>query len=162
MSLPTEKRCPGCKSVKPASEFYVRKGGKYLSSSCKACCVSSGKSWYKANKDLVNQRRSDQWHSLPEEERKARARATHIKAHGITVEDYDQMVEEQDGRCAICRELPPDGEVLQIDHDHSCCPGSTSCGKCVRKLLCSACNRGIGCFRDKVALLMKAVEYLDA
>lgn len=31
-----------------------------------------------------------------------------------------------------------------IDHDHRCCPGDVSCGKCVRGIVCSRCNTGIG------------------
>lgn len=160
--IPKEKRCSACKEVKDADQFYVRSGGKYLNSTCKQCSIDSGKKHYHANKDRLNQQRAENWQNLTPEARKARSRSNHIRAHGITEDDYDRMLAEQDGRCAICQELPPEGEVLHIDHDHKCCAGKTSCGKCVRKLLCSACNRGIGCFKDNVALLKLAMEYLDA
>jgi len=48
---------------------------------------------------------------------------------------------------AACQEA----EWLQVDHDHSCCPGETSCGKCVRGLLCSKCN-SLAVFADRLAL----------
>jgi hypothetical protein len=31
-----------------------------------------------------------------------------------------------------------------IDHDHNCCHGGASCGKCIRGILCSACNLSLG------------------
>ena len=29
---------------------------------------------------------------------------------------------------------------LEVDHDHSCCEGGNSCGKCIRGVLCRGCN----------------------
>lgn len=63
--------------------------------------------------------------------------------------------------CSICGENPGDRR-LSIDHDHLCCPGIGSCGKCVRGLLCRQCNLGIGNLRDDPALLMRAIDYLNS
>lgn len=66
-----------------------------------------------------------------------------------------------DARCAICGVTESgDGTRLAIDHDHSCCAGNFSCGKCFRGLLCRSCNQGLGFFRDNAELLEKAREYL--
>ena len=78
--------------------------------------------------------------------------------YNVTPEDFQEMLREQDCRCAICKEsfiAPP-----CVDHDHSCCSGKTSCGKCVRGLLCANCNSGIGFLRDSVLLLESALTYL--
>lgn len=69
---------------------------------------------------------------------------------------HDTM-EDQDGVCAICGEEDP---FLVIDHDHSCCPGITACGLCVRALICRDCNFGLGHFHDDPDRLTRAVEYL--
>lgn len=62
----------------------------------------------------------------------------------MTIEQYDELFERQGGVCAICRvpaaEAAKDNRKLCVDHDHSCCPGQRSCGKCVRGLLCNHCN----------------------
>lgn len=59
--------------------------------------------------------------------------------HGITRTIRDWMYESQGGACAGCRSRMFDAE-LYVDHDHACCPGPFSCGRCVRGLLCPACN----------------------
>jgi hypothetical protein len=70
------------------------------------------------------------------------------------------MLERQGGVCAICGLPCKSGKRLSIDHDHSCCPGKGSCGKCVRGLLCMNCNNGLGHFKDDPELLGTAIAYL--
>lgn len=89
-------------------------------------------------------------------------------AHGITIEVYERMLAEQGGGCAICGATPDSPsnngrKRLCVDHDHTCCPATSirrSCGKCVRGLLCSGCNTGLGSLRDDPALLGAAISYL--
>jgi hypothetical protein len=74
--------------------------------------------------------------------------------YGITEEQYDEMYEKQNGKCAICfkpAELKSK-KRLNVDHDHST-------GK-VRGLLCSSCNRGLGLFEDSKDVLISAQHYL--
>lgn len=80
---------------------------------------------------------------------------------GLSSDEYDALLEKQEGRCAICRTDAPGGQGRwHIDHDHKCCPGRTLCGECVRGLLCHHCNTGLGKFQDSEEMLMKAIEYL--
>ena len=73
-------------------------------------------------------------------------------AYGITLDDYDRMLEEQGGECAICGKHPTK-KRLCVDHDHQT--------NKVRGLLCEKCNWGIGQFNDTVVLLRNAIEYLE-
>lgn len=87
---------------------------------------------------------------------------TRLKKFGLTLEAYDALWVKQGGRCGICRKREEPGERrLAIDHDHACCPGKGSCGKCVRGLLCSPCNTGLGGFGDNPRLLRVAAEYIE-
>jgi Recombination endonuclease VII len=64
-----------------------------------------------------------------------------LSRYNITPERWMEMFEAQDGRCGICRCLPEGKKRFCIDHDHSCCPEpNSSCGRCVRGLLCRRCN----------------------
>ncbi|WP_222123175.1 endonuclease VII domain-containing protein [Streptomyces sp. SLBN-118] len=75
---------------------------------------------------------------------------------------YAEMLARQGGVCAICKQPDNTGLTLSIDHNHTCCPGSAeSCGECVRGLLCTACNHGLGKFRDDPELLRAAAAYLE-
>jgi hypothetical protein len=74
--------------------------------------------------------------------------------YGITREDYDHMLQEQKGRCAICRK-PPGNEPrkrLHVDHDHRT-------GK-VRGLLCQICNMRVGTL-ETFPMVKKALAYLE-
>lgn len=73
-----------------------------------------------------------------------------LKKYGLTLSQWRKMLSKQGGVCAICG----DGKAnLVIDHCHTT-------GK-VRGLLCSHCNTGLGCFKDRRSSLIYAVRYLD-
>jgi hypothetical protein len=86
--------------------------------------------------------------------RAERDRELWLKNHfGITLADYDAMLERQGGGCAICGcRRSKNGKRLAVDHCHV--TGD------VRGLLCDNCNRGLGYFGDNSERLTKAAEYL--
>lgn len=107
------------------------------------------------------------WTEDNPEKMKARQLRYKCAMKGISVARFEEMLNEQNGLCAICNE--PETKTgnksdqprqLTIDHDHACCPGSRACGSCVRGLLCSRCNLNLGNLRDDVTLLKRAIEYL--
>jgi hypothetical protein len=49
---------------------------------------------------------------------------------------------------------------LSVDHDHACCSGEGSCGKCIRGLLCHKCNLALGAINDDINILQKMIDYL--
>lgn len=76
---------------------------------------------------------------------------SHLKRkYGISVEEYQILVERQQGLCAICGEF----KNLHIDHNHV----TTR----VRGLLCGDCNRALGLFHDNAQRLQSAIDYLTA
>lgn len=90
--------------------------------------------------------------------------AKRLARFGLTPATYQEILDAQGGRCAIClaERLGSKGR-WHIDHDHQCCPSKTGCcGRCVRGLLCSSCNCGLGQFKDDPFLLVKASYYLSA
>ena len=80
--------------------------------------------------------------------------------YGISHSERDQLLEAQGGVCAICGTDKPLGRGWVIDHDHACCPGIKSCGKCIRGILCTKCNLMIGLASDNIETLRLAQEYL--
>jgi hypothetical protein len=73
----------------------------------------------------------------------------------ITVAEYEEMCQKQDGKCFICHK-PPTGSKhnakLHVDHDHK--TGQT------RALLCHFCNHGLGNFKDDPQSLERAAQYV--
>lgn len=100
------------------------------------------------------------WHIELRRRRMAAAGRRVENVYGITPEQYDTIKAVQGGRCAICQKATGESKRLAVDHDHTCCPGSTSCGRCVRGLLCGPCNDLLGHAHDDPAFFYRAIDYL--
>lgn len=84
--------------------------------------------------------------------------------YNLTPHEYDTILTAQGTKCMVCQlDVSHVGgrNGWNVDHDHGCCPGVRTCGKCIRGLLCGFCNRGLGCFKDDPDLLRAAADYLD-
>lgn len=82
------------------------------------------------------------------------------KKFGLTLDEYNRMLEAQGGSCAICRGPermidPRTGRArnFAVDHCHET-------GR-VRGLLCSHCNRSLGLLGDSLDRLRAAAAYLE-
>jgi hypothetical protein len=77
-----------------------------------------------------------------------------VRRYGITLDDYNRILFEQNYCCAICGKHK-DSFIygLAIDHDHT--------SNKFRALLCPKCNTGLGAFGDDTDLMKKAIEYLN-
>ncbi len=73
------------------------------------------------------------------------------RKYGVSVEEIQAMLEDQQYACAICQiDIT---KIFRVDHDHLT--------DIVRELLCPSCNSGLGFFKDDKSLLEEAVQYLD-
>lgn len=135
--------CNICSHDKDLTEFHKHpklKSGYFPT--CKVCTRERDRSYYAA---------------LSPEAKRNRVLQRYYK---MTVEDYDRLLEAQDYGCAACGESAPEGKYLKVDHDHACCPGAFTCGKCVRGLLCNACNSMLGHLEN--GRVEKLTAYLES
>lgn len=160
--------CNTCKKIKPLSEFYIAKEGVKQSYRCKECLRAQRRERWAENKNGCRDKQKDSYAADPVA-RAEQVRKSHLlRNFNMTVEQYDAMLESQGGLCKICRlpetKLHPvSGEPIRlaVDHDHKCCPGVKSCGKCVRGLLCARCNQTVG-HLEKAGIADAVAKYLLA
>lgn len=131
---PEGKVCTVCKEWKPLSAFHKHKICLYgVESLCKQCK-------FRKRKERDAQDPDRMWRM-------------DLKAkYAMTIADYNDMYERQDGKCAICGEPKPKRKLL-VDHNHT--TGA------VRELLCLHCNTLIGYAREDTAILLSAITYLQ-
>jgi hypothetical protein len=141
------KQCTKCGQVKFLTEFHkVTQNSEQRRSICKLCHNEIYRNNYKKNPEKYRQYTNSRPYR-PELKRKA-----NLKTFGLTIQQYEEMLQLQQGVCAICAETCTSGKRLAVDHCHVT-------GR-VRQLLCRRCNQSIGKFNDDPVLLQKAVDYL--
>ena len=157
------KQCSQCSVVLSLDMFSRQIHGKYgVKSWCKGCSNKRSKQYAKQNSEKINEYNkiwiANNWDRY--QDRKFQYR------YGISFEQYQNILRQQNNVCAICEQpesrMTPNGKQLwlSVDHDHSCCKGTKSCGKCVRGLLCWRCNTAMGKFNDDINLIEKTITYL--
>lgn len=159
--------CVKCGVEQPLESFYRAPGTRDgHRGDCKSCFRARAKARYpqvrEANIARARKWREDNLERFQENQRrmrntpegKLRQRAGHLKRKlGMTIEQYDVLLEAQGGGCFICGRPPREDISLHVDHDHST-------GK-VRGILCFCCNNALADFQEDPALLSKAAAYLS-
>ncbi|MGE0322261.1 MAG: endonuclease VII domain-containing protein [Polyangiaceae bacterium] len=112
--------------------------------------------WAKANPDKVAMAQLKWREKNPDRVKELQL----LRSYGITKAEYDALLAQQGGLCAICGkpETAYDSKAqrtryLAVDHCHAT-------GR-IRGLLCFKCNVGIGFLRDSPMLAAAAFEYLQ-
>lgn len=141
------KECRCCKETKSFDLLVKNKAFKDgFDTICRDCSRERVKQW---RKDNPEKRRAQQ-----RLETKRGGRKKHLKrSYGLSLEEYNQMFEDQHGSCKICGVHQSQlAKPLFVDHCHT--TGA------VRGLLCTHCNFVLGYARDNPVILQSAINYL--
>jgi hypothetical protein len=144
------KCCNRCKIVKPINDYY-RHSKNRVKSTCKEC---------------ENKLSLENYHKLTDSEKTQRSlrnrelmgkqyfKQYKLKTkYGLSLEQYENMLSEQDGKCCICNTQFTEDKKPRVDHNHT--NGN------VRGLLCHGCNTAIGHLREDTQILKQAISYLE-
>lgn len=164
------KRCSRCYKVKPLGDFHrYQRSPDGRQNYCKVCTteisrtkrdspitrpeyLAQRRQHYQDNRERLRAEAAQRLREFPEAQALASRKSRLKKTWGLTLGQYDEMVDAQMGRCHLCHR-PPTRNNLAVDHDHVT-------GR-VRMLLCDPCNLGIGSLRDDPELLRRAADYIE-
>lgn len=126
--------CKTCNTEKPKKDFSRLKSRRSgIIPHCKICHNKKMKLWNK--KHPFYSRNSNL-----------------MKNYGITSDDYDKMLKEQNNVCKVCNGPAMGKGRYHVDHCHKT-------GK-IRGLLCHKCNVALGMVQDNIEHLNKLIVYL--
>lgn len=127
--------CQKCKEFKNLAQM-----SKVRQNLCKKCAGAHVRAWKKLH---------------PREWDRLRRRAHLFKKYGITLEQYENLIEIQGRKCAICQEE-------RLYDSRSFRPHIDHCHKTgiVRGILCGGCNMGLGALKDDPKIVQRALSYL--
>lgn len=113
--------------------------------------------YYKKNKTRILKRNQQYYLHNTEKVEKQKFKYYLRYKFGIEIDQYQELHQQQSGRCAICGYAEPQDASttakLYVDHSHAT-------GR-IRGLLCMNCNIALGHFRESLTILKNAVNYLE-
>jgi hypothetical protein len=146
------KTCPKCGEDKLKKDCWYTYPDGHWAPYCTPC-----------NRTRMHREHKERVIQNPETARRNQRSYSLRRRHGISIEQYDEMLEKEDAKCAICRlvDVKPKngkqhllyGHNLTVDHNHKT--------GVIRGLLCWKCNIALGHFNDDLALLRMAVKYME-
>jgi len=118
----------------------------------KQAAAERTKRWRDKNKDKVLQHKRDHYRKFKDKYMTIERDRQYRLRYGITLADYDKMLESQNGRCKICDadKAGKAGQCFAVDHCHST-------GR-VRGLLCIKCNARLGWLERHMEQAMKYLQ----
>lgn len=169
------KTCGRCKETKTMGDFHkTTKTKDGVQWQCKACDKLGHAARYLVHKEKIKAQNdkyklenkeklgaaAKEWKKNNPDKVKKYQRISNLRTlFGIEVEDYERMLKDQDGKCAICRQPETfihhqTNEIANLAVDHCHTTGN------IRKLLCKSCNNGLGLFKENIDSLINAIQYL--
>jgi predicted nucleic acid-binding Zn-ribbon protein len=151
------KTCAKCGKNKILDEYWNHPNGKYgKRPRCKECVREQNSQYY--HKPLEGRYSTHgekikesvrRWNKTNDNKRRRNLR----ERYGITIEEYESLLELQDHKCAICGKSMDEGRRLAVDHDHKT--------KKIRGIIHLRCNTAIALFGESPEICRKAAEYLE-
>lgn len=140
----THLTCTKCGRHRPKDLFYsyTEKGHRRLRyrPKCKQCTYAEQAFRQRGNSPDQKRRDRDRWLR---------------RKYGISLVEYEFLLECQGGRCGICGTDRPGGptpdSAFHVDHDHET--------KRVRGLLCRSCNTALGLLKEDPAIIASLLAY---
>lgn len=157
------KECKSCGIEKPLLDFPIRSstpdGHYWLCFDCKRARDREYGRQYR-ERHPEQKRQSARKYARKDMARQVRSELALKTKYGLTPEAFQEKLAAQGGRCPFC----PEGVETtnwDVDHDHACCAGASTCGKCLRDLLCHKHNVGLGYWNDDPEALRQAADYIE-
>lgn len=143
-----EACCGSCKEWKPVEDFPKNKSDPLgIYNYCRICANERARN----NHKKIRAKGKEGW----DKHRKTYRSSYYKRIYGITLEEFETKLENQDFKCAICRvelDIDKDSRKAHLDHCHES-------GK-IRDILCVCCNKGIGYLKEDTEILENAIKYI--
>ena len=138
------KTCTRCQESLPIESFNKAKNGRRAR--CKTCQQLDYRDYVSKNREKVNARRRE-YNSL--------------RRWNMSASQVEAILAAADYSCEACGCPRSEAKALVLDHDHSCCPGEHTCGKCIRGVLCWHCNIALGYLKDDPKRIKGLLTYAE-